>query len=102
MARLNELTKYPFLAPNFGRYVISRSVLALKTCPFQAHVDAPLQPNFRDWPKDDVLTLKYLNQAPSLHVAFCLAYVRKCAFLYLSFSCGRDKLSGPTLFSNVS
>ena len=39
--RLHELIKWIFSAPISGPYEVSRSVLALKTGPFSAYVDAP-------------------------------------------------------------
>ena len=42
--RLHEPKKCPFSAPILGpQYVVNHSVLALKTVPFYAHVNAPLQ-----------------------------------------------------------
>ena len=40
--RLHELIKCPFSAPISGSYVVNRSVLALETGPFRAHVNTPL------------------------------------------------------------
>ena len=39
--RLHELIKCPFSAPIYGSYEVNHSVLALKTDPLKAHVDAP-------------------------------------------------------------
>ena len=39
--RLHELKKGPFSGQISGPYVVNRPVLALKTGPFKAHVNAP-------------------------------------------------------------